>query len=96
MSNLSGTGPDDLKEWICNICNEVACDPLRLEIECLEDKLFPEDSNGDKWLICIGCHLWYHLKCVNNLPKEVTEEDIESYYLCSDCGWCVPGAYDSE
>ena len=86
-----------LIEWICQICCNKAKDSLKLEYELLPgDKVILTDSNGDSWLFCMGCKYQYHLKCVRNLPRDITPEELGSEYYREDCGWFVEGAYDSE
>ena len=46
--------------------------------------MFLYDSNGDKWLFCMGCKGQFHLNCIDNLPKGVEPEEIGQDY-CSAC-----------
>lgn len=93
MSQSSGSVNEI--EWKCEICKESAKDSLDLEYQHLPgEKVFLYDKNGEIWLFCWSCKLQYHLKCVDNLPVNMKEEDFDFYYLCSECGWFVAGAYD--
>lgn len=90
MSGSECEESEDLKDWWCGVCCSVACDPLQLEYQLLpRNRVFLEDSNGDVWLFCIGCRLRYHMKCVDNIPRNITAEELGPDYLCSDCGWCI-------
>lgn len=72
---------------ICNICNQEPLDMNKVEIDQIHGQLFLEDINGDIWLYCFGCDKFYHLRCVDNIPQDITPEEFEDYYWCSDCGW---------
>ena len=93
----SGSEFDILKDWTCEICLKSAKDPLALEYQLLpRNNIFLGGSNGEKLLFCTGWRLSYHLICVENLPRDITEQDIGPDSLCSDSGWFLPGSYDSD
>lgn len=88
-----------LSEWYCAICLEKPVDALWLEFQLIEGvKVFLIDKNCEIWLYCRGCRFRFHLKCVDNLPKDVKEVNFPNgdYFCAEKCGMFMIGAYDSD
>ncbi|VDI73105.1 Hypothetical predicted protein [Mytilus galloprovincialis] len=86
------------EEWTCFICNLEANDRFSLDTELLSAScVILIEANGTRWLKCAGCDRRYHMNCVTNIPKNITDDDFpEGVYLCDECGWFASGAYDSD
>jgi hypothetical protein len=80
------------QSWECSICWGHSSNILNATATVIV-----HDSDQQKWLKCTLCERTYHLHCVENLPKDVIEEDFSSEgYNCEQCGWFMVGAYDSD
>ena len=76
-------------EWECAICDGKPADAGYLENQALlRERTLLFDIDNTEWLICSGCTRHFHFNCIENIPPNATEEDIEAeHYLCDFCGW---------
>lgn len=74
--------------WVCFECFGKPIDAVNLECQALiREATILLDTDFTEWVVCEGCDKHFHLVCVDNIPDNATEQDIEaSHYLCSYCG----------
>jgi len=88
MSGSDSEAPTVSQEetWECFICEKGALDPNYLENQALIREttiLFDIDQN--EWLVCSGCDRHFHFVCIDNIPPNATQDDIDAEDCL--CGW---------
>ena len=64
----------DCLGWSCSMCCLDALSPLTLQDQLLNEAPQLQDSNGDLWVWCEVCHMFYHLLCTLN-PSTATSNN---------------------